>query len=189
MKAKMTNILGGILGLIALSSAPSLAAPQTELVEDFNATLLSLLQEERPFQARYDLVQPALQKTFDLDFMAQKVLGRGWKSLTPEQQAAWLEAFTRMTVSNYAGRFVGEPGPSFETLGQEEGSHDTVVVRTKLLDPKGENVALDYRLRETPDGWRVIDCYMNASLAPAVNGFRTQTDEHGEGRDESNLSH
>ena len=70
-----------------------------------------------------------------------------------------------MTVSNYAGRFVGEPGPSFETLGEEEGARGTRMVRTKLVQPSDEDVELNYRLRETDEGWRVIDCYMNGTVS------------------------
>ncbi len=141
------------------------ATPQSDVVEQFNGTLLSLLEGDSDFDGRFAKIEPAVRQAFDLEFMASKVLGRGWKGLTPEQQTEWLATFTRLTASNYAGRFVGEKGPSFETLGQEDGTHGTVVVRTQLVDPGKENVVLTYRLRETPTGWKVIDCYLNGTVS------------------------
>lgn len=141
------------------------ASPQTEVVESFNATLLSLLEGDGDFAGRYAVMEPAIQSAFDLEFMSSKVLGRGWKELTPEQKAEWLATFTRLTTSNYAGRFVGEPGPSFETIEQKDGTHGTVVVRTKLVSPGEDDVELGYRLRETPAGWKVIDCYLDGTVS------------------------
>ena len=150
--------------LIAFSSVARAATPR-DVVGDFNQTLISLLGPEKSFEDRSGTIEPAVRKTFDLEFMASKVLGRGWKDLSPEQQQQWTEAFTRMTVSNYAGRFVGESGPSFETVGEEEGTRGTRMVRTKLLKPSDDDVELNYRLRETDEGWRVIDCYMNGTVS------------------------
>ncbi|MDG2303393.1 MAG: ABC transporter substrate-binding protein [Candidatus Binatia bacterium] len=150
---------------LALHASPTLASPQTEVVEQFNGTLLSLFEGGGDFQSRFDTTEPAVKKAFDLGFMASKVLGRRGKDLTPEQKAEWLATFTRLTASNYAGRFVGEKGPSFETLGEEDGTHDTVVVRTQIVTPGKDNTLLTYRLRETPNGWKVIDCYLNGTVS------------------------
>ena len=141
------------------------ASPQSDVVEQFNGTLLSLLEGDQDFAGRYAKIQPAVQSAFDLPFMAAKVVGPRWKKWTPEQQAEWLEAFTKLTASNYAGRFVGEKGPSFETIRQEDSSHDTVIVRTKLVQPDDDDVELSYRMRETPGGWKVIDCYLDGTVS------------------------
>ena len=65
----------------------------------------------------------------------------------------WLDHFIRYTVSNYAGRFAGYEGEYFETQGQEDAPHDTVLVKTTLFVPKDEDVGLSYRLRSTAQGW------------------------------------
>lgn len=157
------SAIGGVV--LTLLSAPALASPQSDVVEQFNGTLLTLLESDSDFEGRYATIEPAVKTAFDLPFMASKVIGRGWKELTPEQQQIWLTTFTRLTASNYAGRFVGEKGPSFETLGEEDGARGTSVVRTKLINPNADDVELSYRLRETPEGWKVIDCYLNGTVS------------------------
>ena len=152
----------------APSAGPSdSASPQVEVVETFNGDLLDLLRKsgELDQQGRSALLKPSLQTHFDLDFMAQKVLGRGWKKLTPEQQIIWRDSFTGLMTENYAGRFVGWSDQSFETIDESEAGHGTVLVRTKLHVPGDEDVSLDYRLRETPTGWRVIDVFLNGTVS------------------------
>lgn len=150
---------------LVLQGSGAFASPQSDVVEQFNGTLLTLLEGENDFDGRYAKVEPAIKEAFDLQFMASKVIGRGWKDLSPEQKQLWLDTFTRLTASNYAGRFVGEKGPSFETLGEEDGARETKVVRTKLINPNDDDVELSYRLRETPTGWKVIDCYLDGTVS------------------------
>lgn len=162
---RKTSASWAVLAALALCTAAAAASPQADVVGRFNQSLLGLLESDQDFDGRFAQIEPVVEQTFDLPFMASKVIGRGWKQLTPEQQAEWLATFTRLTASNYAGRFVGEKGPSFETISEEDGSHGTKVVRTKLIQPDDDDVELTYRLRETPDGWKVIDCYLNGTVS------------------------
>ena len=157
--------VAAVVAALALFATSATASAPSEVVERFNDTLLSLLEGDSNFQGRFDKIEPAIEKAFDLEFMASKVLGRGWKELTPEQKTEWLSTFTRLTASNYAGRFVGEKGPAFETLDQKDGTHGTVVVRTQIVAPGKDDTELTYRLRETADGWKVIDCYLNGTVS------------------------
>lgn len=143
------------------------AGSRVVVVEAFNTDLLDLLRNSDSLdqKGRSAALQPSLQENFDLGFMAQKVLGRGWKQLTPEQQAIWRESFAGLMTENYAGRFVGWSEQSFTTVEESEAGHGTFLVRTILHVPGDEDVALDYRLRETPEGWRVIDVFLNGTVS------------------------
>ena len=143
------------------------AGSRVVVVEAFNTDLLDLLRNSDSLdqKGRSAALQPSLQENFDLGFMAQKVLGRGWKQLTPEQQAIWRESFAGLMTENYAGRFVGWSEQSFTTVEESEAGHGTFLVRTILHVPGDDDVALDYRLRETPEGWRVIDVFLNGTVS------------------------
>lgn len=157
---------------VLLLAAPSTGIAETEaspvqVVERFHATLIDAMKraDELGYQGRYDELSPVLEQSFDLDFMAEKSVGRHWKRLDPESQRRWLDLFVRLTTANYAGRFNAFTGESFETLGEEPAAHETVVVRTKLVLPKDEDVQLNYRLRQTPQGWRIVDVYLNGTVS------------------------
>ena len=38
-------------------------------------------------------------------------------------------------------------------------------VKTRLVRPDDEDVTLDYRLRKTDTGWRIIDVYANGTIS------------------------
>lgn len=159
----------------AQAAAPegSEAAPAAEssgataAVERLNTALYTVMKdaENLGYTGRYDALEPVVAETFDLDFMAQKSVGRHWKLATPEAQAELLDTFRRYTVANYAGRFTGWTGQEFEVKGEEDSARGTKLVRTILHDPTDEDVQLDYRLRKADDAWRIVDIYFNGTVS------------------------
>jgi phospholipid transport system substrate-binding protein len=121
--------------------------------------------DELGFQGRFDLIRPIVEETFDLDFMGSKSVGRHWKKLTPEEKKIWLDKFTSFLAANYAGNFDGYDGESFQSLGEEPAKRETLVVLTELRVPSSEDVILNYRLRKTPRGWRIIDIYLKGTVS------------------------
>jgi phospholipid transport system substrate-binding protein len=157
-----------MLGLV-LCGSPGQAGttPSTARVETLHAALLGVLKDSATlsYDARFSRLAPVVQETFDLAFMAEKCVGRSWRTLDAKDQTRWVATFTRFTTANYAGRFTGFAGQSFETLGEEPGANDTTLVRTRLVNPAEENVELTYRLRKVGDEWRVIDVYLDGTVS------------------------
>jgi phospholipid transport system substrate-binding protein len=139
----------------------------TEVVEGFHGILIETMKvsDTLPYEGRREKIRPVFDETFDMDFMAEKSAGRGWRNFDEAQQEAWIEAFAEHTLANYASRFTGFREQSFETHGEEDAPNDTLLVKTTLRDPGGEDVQLNYRLRETPDGLRVVDIYMHGTVS------------------------
>jgi phospholipid transport system substrate-binding protein len=170
--AKIAKIsLFAPIALIALGQ-PGAHAEETkpvDVIESLHESLLSVMKDAKTlgYSGRYEQLGPVLESKFDLDFMGSKSLGRHWGALSEEEKQKWLEAFHRFTISNYASRFDGYGGETFKIMGSDEASHNTVVVRTEIFSPTrdGDMTRLNYRLRETPDGWRIIDVYLNGSVS------------------------
>jgi phospholipid transport system substrate-binding protein len=72
-----------------------------------------------------------------------------------------------MTMANYAGRFKGYSGQKFATLGTEPAGFDTVLVKTKLLQPdkSDDDVEINYRLRRVGEDWRIVDIYLSGTVS------------------------
>jgi phospholipid transport system substrate-binding protein len=149
--------------------APSDAAAKqaAQKVEALHAALLDVMKnaESLGYQGRYERLKPVVLEIFDLSFMAEKSVGRYWKTATPEERALLVDTFTRYTIANYAGRFDGWSGQSFETLREEPSARGTLLVRTRLIDPEGDDVDLDYRLRSVDGSWKIIDIYLNGTVS------------------------
>jgi phospholipid transport system substrate-binding protein len=149
------------------SEAKQSGSAPTAIIERFHAAILTVLREAEAlgYEGRFRRLAPAVEEAFDLPYMAEKVVGGRWKRLSESERQRWLTTFGHFMKANYAGRFVGYSGQSFETLGREPGAHGTAVVRTRLHNPSGEDVDLTYRLRSIAPGWRIIDIYLKGTVS------------------------
>ena len=153
------------------ASPPAAVAPAANspvpLIEAFHAGLLEIMKEAKTlgFQGRIDKLEPLMARTFDLDFMASKTVGRHWSTLSAEDQKRWAETFTRFTTANYAGRFTGFTGEEFVTLGVEDAASNTRLVRTKIVVPDEDDVELNYRVMQRDGGWKVVDVYLDGKVS------------------------
>jgi len=136
-------------------------------IETFHGGLIEIMKAAKVigFQGRIDRLTPLMAETFDLDFMASKTVGGHWRKLSDADKKRWMEAFTRITVANYAGRFTGYTGEEFVTIDIEEAKRGQRLVLTKIVIPDEEDVELNYRLRKTETGWKVIDVYLNGTVS------------------------
>ncbi|MBM4243261.1 MAG: hypothetical protein FJ148_05515 [Deltaproteobacteria bacterium] len=166
-----TKVRMAILGLVtALSAGGAIAAEPTaavQVVETMHAGMVDVMRTSAttPFDERAAKLEPVIGTAYDLDFMGRKSLGKSFDGLSPEDQKRWLEAFHRFMVANYAGRFTSFSGQSFETLGEDPAAQDTVLVRTRLVDPGKETVDLAYRLRKQGSAWKIIDVYLKGTVS------------------------
>jgi phospholipid transport system substrate-binding protein len=158
-------LLGGAVRASGQTPAPPSEA--TAVIERFHASILAVLREAETlgYEGRFRRLAPAVEEAFDLPYMAEKVVGGEWKKLGESERQRWLLTFGQFMKANYAGRFNGYAGQQFETLGSESGAHGTMVVRTRLRNPAGEDVDLTYRLRSTAAGWRIIDIFLKGTVS------------------------
>jgi phospholipid transport system substrate-binding protein len=163
-------LLGAALSAHAESPAAA-AVPDEEAVRAPVARLYAGLGDvmkrsgDLDFAGRYETLQPIIADSFDLPFMAELILGRPFKELTPEQQKTWLETFARLTTSTYADRFDSDSGVRFEIDRVEPAAQGTSLVRTRLLRTDGDPVKLDYRMRKAPAGWRISDVFLSGTVS------------------------
>jgi phospholipid transport system substrate-binding protein len=161
------------LALLLPAGSPADPAPAVpgdapvRVVERLHEALLGVMQEATAlgYQGRYERLAPVIEELFDLPFMAEKSVGRHWKTAGEENQRDLVATFSRFTVANFAGRFDGYSGQSFRTVGLEPSTHGTVLVRTHLDEPDDEGVELNYRLRPVDGGWRIVDIYLNGTVS------------------------
>ena len=156
-----------VLALVCLGAAPSERTP-SEVVAALQVCLTDVMKnaEKVGYAGRVERLQPVLPEVFDLPFMAEKSVGRYWKTASPEEQQRLVSTFKRYIVANYAGRFTGWDGQSFEILGEEPSARGTKLVRTKLVDPNANDVSLDYRLRRTEQsGWKIVDVFLDGTVS------------------------
>jgi phospholipid transport system substrate-binding protein len=152
------------LGARAEDASPGAAA--VPVIDHFHAVLLDVMKNATALgiDGRRDKLAPVLDATYDFPAMAQRSLSTGWPKLDESQRERFIAAFRSMTLRTYATRFDGYDNERFETLGVEPSIAGTVIVRS-VLHTTNEDVHLDYRLRPTPVGYRVIDVYLSGTVS------------------------
>jgi phospholipid transport system substrate-binding protein len=117
---------------------------------------LSVRERDRRFT-------PAITSAFDLGTMTRLAVGPAWSSFSGAQQAAVRDAFAHFLVADYANQVKDYSGESFvvepETSPESRGGGE--IVKTKLLQPGGRTVTINYLVR----GGRVVDVYLNGTIS------------------------
>jgi len=177
-------LLAVIVGLFACGPRAWAAESATGTIDGLHAAMLSVIRDAATttYQQRFDALAPAIDKAYDLDFMARKSLGKGFDALSAEDKARWVAAFRNYMIGNFAGRFKAFEGQRFETLGEEPAAQDTVLVKSRLIDPK-ESVDLNYRMRRTESGdWKIVDVYLKGTVSEVAlrrSDFTATLDREG----------
>jgi phospholipid transport system substrate-binding protein len=161
--------------LVPLVVALALAVPAhaqsdspQEAIRSLNEALLESMRnaDELGFDGRFELLSPVLRDVFDFRTMTRYSVGpTNWSSLSAEQQDTLVDAFSRMSVATFAGRFDSYSGQDFRVLGQQPAPRDTMLVRTQLVRPNGDPVRLDYVMREASEGWKAVDVFLDRTVS------------------------
>lgn len=161
--------------LLVLLAQPALALAGAEtsppagavtVIDKFHGVLIEVMKNatQLGLEGRKEKLAPALDATYDFPAMAQRSIATGWPKLDQSQRERFIAAFRGLTLRTYATRFDGYANERFETTGEESSVANTVIVRT-VLHTANEDIHLDYRLRSTPAGWRVIDVYLSGTVS------------------------
>ncbi len=147
-------------------AAETEASPRAQ-IERLDQALLESMRgaATQDLRSRDQLLAPVVAATYDLSFMARLSLGRHWSGLNTEQQARWARAFARLLSATYTSNFSSYDGDSFVVDAEQPAAQGTVTVTTRLVSPGEEDVRLDYRMRKTAEGWRVVDAYADGGIS------------------------
>ena len=163
MRHTLAIALSCVITIGAAAAARAQGTPAAGVVETLHAELIGVMREADSlgFTGRRDRLAPVIESAFELPLIARASTGRYWKKLDEAQRARLVDAFTRLTVATYAGRFDGFDGESFRIVSQRPAPRETVLVNSELVKSDGDTVELNYLLRETDAGWRIIDVYLD----------------------------
>jgi phospholipid transport system substrate-binding protein len=165
-----------LLGMVVIAAAPlsrrALAetppADATSTIEHFNGALLAAMKSGgRPdFSRRFQALASEIDQAFDLSAVLSVSVGPSWASLPPDRRGRLLDAFRRYTVASYVASFNSYAGQTF-TVSPDTRSLgvDRVVVQSRIVKISGDATELDYVMKRTPSGWKVVDVLAEGSIS------------------------
>jgi phospholipid transport system substrate-binding protein len=116
-------------------------------------------------------LRQAIEPNFDFEEMAKRSLGSHWQACSREEQAKFVTLFTNLLAASYLDKIESYVGKKFLYL-RETQDGGFLEVATKIIDQKGEEVAINYKLLSADGNWKIYDVLIeNISL---VNKYRSQ---------------
>lgn len=150
------------LGLsFSLAQAQATKAPDA-LIKEVSTDVLDSLRADKSIkqgdvQKVIALVDQKVMPHVDFQRMTSASVGRYWREATPEQQKQLQEQFKILLVRTYSGALAQVQDQTVELKPSRSNPDDKeVVIRTEVKG-RGDPIQLDYRLEQTPNGWKIYD--------------------------------
>jgi phospholipid transport system substrate-binding protein len=124
---------------------------------------------------RVNRLREALDGTFDYEEMAKRALGTHWRQRTPAEQQEFVKLFRKFLEGVYSEK-IDLYGGQKVRFGREVIDNDFAQVETTIIQPKGDEITVLYKLRQRNGHgqWKVYDAVVdNISI---VNNYRSQFD-------------
>lgn len=122
-----------------------------ELVSYLNNTGMSVAQ-------RRERVAGVLRRTIDIEGTGRFILGRYWRTASPQEQQDYLRLFDEIIIRNLSARFGEYQGVRFTMGRSQQRTEEDVLVNTIIERPNSPSFSLDWRVADLGTGQlKVVD--------------------------------
>ena len=98
-----------------------------------------------------------LSQGFEMPFIGRFVLGRYWRTATPEQREDYQALFAEYILRTYSSRLGGYAGETFSVTGARPAGKQDILVATRIDRPSGPPIKADWRVRVFDNEYKIID--------------------------------
>lgn len=127
--------------------------------EIINANVSQTVKDQR--------FEKLFNNALDLNFIGQFVLGRYWRTSTPEQKKGFINAYRELNIKTWSKRFDEFKGKKFIFKGTSpSNSANQIFVNSLVPMDQGEPAKVVWRVKQTGDKFKIVDIIIeNVSLA------------------------
>jgi phospholipid transport system substrate-binding protein len=187
------GVLAALAGQAVAADNTAAAATQVDTSNPGNliqSTASAMLKELDAHRADYKkdpskvhhLVDEILLPHFDTEYSAKLVLGKYWNTASADQRTRFVSAFYKSMLSNYGDAlvdFTADRLKVFPYTGDPKAQYATV--RTQIRKDDGSQVAVNYSLRQTDQGWKAWDVIIEgiSYVKSFRDDFSSEIDQKG----------
>lgn len=147
---------------------PANVAAAQDVIKRLHATLMEVMKSgpELGYSGREALIMPIALEIYDFPAMASLSYGPGWPKLSIEQQATWIEIYTKFHVAGTAKSRSVYRGQVYQMLGYQEVPDGHILIETQLNYPgRLVDFYTNYLLRQQDGSWKIIDVFSPPSVS------------------------
>ena len=157
----MKQIISMMVGMSLLGFAALVRAEVSPyvLVESAVQEVMTTLKHEKDKKKIDALVNEKVLPLFDFTLITKRAVGADWKAASAEQKKVLVEEFRELLVRVFIGKAftnIGNRTVKFESSKYAEGD-DQVTIQTLVVTPGEASFSVDYDLKKTSSGWKVVD--------------------------------
>jgi len=174
----LARTLSAVVLAILLSTHANFAvagAPADRVRETVDKLLTILkdprLKGESKKTERREKLKEVINQRFDFTEMARRSLGPEWRRRSAEEQNEFVKLFADLLEQAYLEKIESYNGEKVRYLKERE-DNTNAEVSTKVVDNRGQEFSLDYRLHKVNGDWKVYDVVIE-DISLVVN-FRSQ---------------
>jgi phospholipid transport system substrate-binding protein len=168
--------------LFALAPAgPAVAQavpPPDEQIRVMSTLILERIKADKDLQAGdlrklSQFVDESIMPSVNFERMTALAVGRSWRQATPEQQKQLMVEFRALLLRTYAGALTAVKDQTVRVKPLRAAAEDTeVIVRSEIVQSRGDPIQLDYRMEKAATAWRIYD--LNVLGVWLVETYRNQ---------------
>lgn len=170
-------VFAALVATTVMSGPASATSPEKAasfLTQIASSTVAVLQVKGTPLNVREAKIRALLQSNFDFYRIGRFVMGQGWRKASKAQQKEFLILFQENVLRIYSRRLGGYVGQSFKVTGAEALGKKDALVRTVITRPSGPPIKAGWRVRETPNGFKILDV-----MVAGLSMITTQRAEYG----------
>ncbi len=143
-----------------------------KFVDTVAAQVIAIAKDSHASQAdKQAKIETIFTDKVDISSIAKFVLGKNWRTATPDQQSAYVSAYKPFILKNYAQRLAKYSGETY-TLKNAHPDGDAAVVTMAIHGADGQDVMVDYWLKGGSGAYKIVDI--------AVEGVSMRTTQRSE---------
>jgi phospholipid transport system substrate-binding protein len=148
------------------------------LVKKTSEEVLEIVRNDQEIQNGnqqkiFALAEEKIMPNFDFDRVCRLVLGRNWANASKEQQANFQNEFRTLLLRTYASALSKYRNQTIQYLPyRAQPDAKRVTVKTQIIQPGAQPIAIDYSLENGDNGWKVYDIVIEG--ISLVTNYRSQ---------------
>lgn len=149
-----------VLGVLCFAAPRETAAQDARaFIGTLGAQAIQVLGPSVPPAQRLVRFRELFHQDFDVPGIGRFVLGRYWRTATPQEQQEFLTLFQEYIVRAYSARLGEYGGEPFRVTGARPNGEETVV-SSEILRPNGNRIEVDWYLVGQGGRFKITDVYV-----------------------------
>lgn len=159
----MKRLLTMLAAAFFLTPAHAATEAPDALIRRLSTDVLERIKVDKDIQAGdfrklSDFVDQTVMPHVNFQRMTALSVGRNWRGASPEQQKQLMTEYRALLLRTYSGALSSVKDQSIRMKPlRADPADNEVIVRSEVVQPRGEPIQLDYRLEKAGDAWKIYD--------------------------------